>query len=139
MIFAWDPKLAVGVGLIDEQHQELFRRVNDLLEALHAARGNEESGRLLVFLGKYVIEHFRAEERLMASNAYPQAADHKQQHVDFVRTFSDLKSEFDKDGPSLTLAIKLNHAVCGWLRQHIGSTDMALGQFLKARGEAAAA
>ncbi len=139
MKLAWDPKLAIGVRLIDQQHQELFRQVDVLLQALEANRAKEESGKILAFLGKYVVEHFAAEERLMATHAYPQAPGHKQQHVDFIKTFGELKAEFDKAGPSVGLAIKLNRIVTGWLRQHIGTTDLALGQFLKAKGQAEAA
>lgn len=136
MKIPWDPKLAVGVRMIDSQHQELFRQVNALLEAMEQNRGRDEVGTILGFLEKYVVEHFAAEERLMAQHAYPQAAVHKQKHVDFVKVFVGLKGEFEKVGPTAGLAVKLNRTVCGWLREHIGGTDRLLGQFLVSKGQA---
>ena len=135
----WDPKLAVGVKLIDGQHQELFRRVNALLAAMEENRGREQVGKLLDFLKQYTVDHFGAEAKLMAQFRYPQAADHVAQHLDFVKTFLELHAEFVKTGPTAALTVKLNRTVCSWLRQHIGSTDKQLGQFLQQQGAQAVA
>lgn len=134
MALQWDKSLSVGVRLIDDQHQELFRQVNGLLEALAKNQGKEELGKLLGFLGKYTIDHFGAEERLMAQYKYPEAPKHKQQHADFVAAFLKLKAEFDKAGATPNVSITLNRFVCNWLREHIGGSDTALGKFLKAAG-----
>jgi len=131
----WDPGLAVGVRLIDAQHQDLFRHVGALLEAMEQNRGRHEVGKVLAFLERYVVEHFAAEERLMAQHAYPQAAVHEQKHAEFVRLFLALRGELEQEGPTAGLAVKLNRTVCGWLRDHIGGTDRLLGQFLVGRGQ----
>lgn len=34
MSMAWSEDLAIGVAQIDQQHRELFRRFDDLLEAI---------------------------------------------------------------------------------------------------------
>lgn len=134
MALVWDKSLAVGVKIIDEQHQELFRKVNGLLEALLKNQGKEELGRMLGFLGTYTIDHFAAEEKLMAQYKYPEAAKHKQQHTAFVDAFLKLKAEFDKSGPTANVSITLNRFVCQWLRDHIGATDTALAKFLRTAG-----
>jgi len=134
MALTWDKSLAVGVKMIDTQHQELFRQVNALLEAMMKGQGKQESEKLLGFLGKYVVDHFAAEERLMAQHRYPEAAKHKQQHADFVKKFGELKGEFDQHGPTGDVSIAVNRFVCGWLREHIGTTDTALGKFLQQAG-----
>jgi len=134
MKVAWDPRLAVGVHLIDSQHRELFRQVNGLLQAMEQNRGREEVGRILGFLERYAASHFAAEERLMARHAYPQGAAHGQRHVDFAKVLAGLKGELERSGPTAEMAVKLNHTVCGWLREHIGVTDRQLGQFLASRG-----
>jgi hemerythrin len=131
MSIAWDPSLAVGHPLIDEQHQELFHRVGLLLDAMHASRGTDEAGKLMAFLEEYVVAHFGAEERLMLTHGYPERAAHLAQHAAFVKTFVGLKGELAKRGPSTALAISVNHAVCGWLRAHISRTDRAFGAYLR--------
>ncbi|MFO0583472.1 MAG: bacteriohemerythrin [Anaeromyxobacter sp.] len=130
MALQWDKSLAVGVKLIDEQHQELFRRVNTLLESMLKNQGKAEIEKLLGFLAQYVVDHFAAEEKLMNQYKYPDLPKHKQAHVDFVKKFGELKAAFDKDGATPTVTIELNRFVGGWLREHIGRTDTALGKFL---------
>ncbi len=130
----WDRTLSVGVKMIDEQHQELFRRVNTLLDAMMKGQGKPEIEKLLQFLSGYVVEHFGAEEKLMAQYKYPGLPVHKQQHVDFVKKLGELKGEFDKHGATGDVSITLNRFVGTWLRDHIGSQDTALGKFLHAQG-----
>jgi len=134
MALQWDKSLSVGVKLVDDQHQELFRQVNSLLDALANNRAREEMGKMLAFLGKYTIDHFGTEERLMGRYRYPAAAAHKKQHADFVGSFLKLKADFDKNGPTGNVAIVLNRFVCQWLREHIGGMDKALGKFLQGAG-----
>ncbi len=129
MAIAWDPKLAVGVRTIDQQHQELFRRVNALLEAMQRGAGKDVVASTIAFLRQYVVEHFAAEQALMTRYAYPGFAVHEQQHEEFVRHFLQFAEDAEK-GVNSVLTVKLNQFLCTWLRQHIGSSDRALGQFL---------
>lgn len=73
MAIQWDPSLSVGVKQIDEQHQELFRRVNELVDAMHRGRSQAQLGEMLSFLSVYVVQHFGAEEKLMSERWYPGA------------------------------------------------------------------
>jgi hemerythrin len=129
MAIEWDPKLSVGVSTIDLQHQELFRRVNALLDAMQRGAGKEVVAGTVTFLKQYVVEHFAAEQALMVTHHYPGYAAHERQHEEFVAQFLELAAEADK-GISSPLILKLNQFLCGWLRQHIGNTDKALGRFL---------
>jgi hemerythrin len=130
MAIEWTPRLALGVETIDLQHKELFKRVNDLVSAMEAVRGEAEVRRILSFLGDYVLTHFEAEERLMRHHAYPDLGKHKAIHDAFVKDLGALKAQVVKDGPSAAIAVQLNGRVCGWLLDHIGVTDRAFAQFL---------
>jgi len=138
MAIQWDKSLSVGVKSIDEQHQELFRRVNSLLDAMMAAKGKEEVAKLLSFLKDYVVEHFGAEQKLMSQYKYPGLAQHKAQHDAFVKTFLEVHAEFEQKGPSAGLAIRLNSFLGAWLRDHIGTTDRAMGQYVMSQAGASA-
>jgi hemerythrin len=139
MAIQWTPKLAVGVPLIDEQHQELFSRVNHFLERLGMAKGKEELQGVVSFLGGYVGEHFGAEARLMRQHGFPDTAAHLAQHDFFVKEFGALAAELEKTGPTSLLTIKLNKLLCDWLRDHVAKTDRALGDHLQAVKAAARA
>jgi hemerythrin len=138
MGMAWSPKLAVGVQSIDLQHQELFARVNALLDALASRKGEAEVRKVVAFLGDYVVSHFAGEERLMQQHAYPDLAAHKKLHDAFVADFVALKADLEKQGPSASLAVQLNRKLGDWLLDHIGQTDRALGAFLQKKGAARA-
>ena len=138
MAFLWDPEMAVGVPLIDEQHQELVRRVNALLAVMHRGWARLETEHLLVFLAGYVAQHFRAEERLMERSGFPDAARHRLEHADFARRLEALRVKFQAEGSTCDLSIAVNRFVCGWLRQHLGGADVALARHLRAAGEAEA-
>jgi hemerythrin len=134
----WTKDLAVGVQIIDEQHQMLFKKINDLLEACNLRRGKDKVGEVLDFLGSYVVDHFHAEEDVMALRKYPDAALHRKQHQEFLATFADIKREFDADGSGPHIVARTNQAVVAWLNSHIRAVDKKLGVFLN-MGEAAGA
>jgi hemerythrin len=128
----WTSTLSVGVPELDAQHQELFRRIDRLLDAmLHNDRSEAE--RLLAFLRAYVVDHFAAEERLMAEVGYPDAAGHAEEHHRFAATLHEVDLEFLASGPTAALVLKLEQHAVGWLHDHVYFTDVALGRFVHAR------
>lgn len=126
----WDPALSVGVPSIDQQHQEIFRQADALLGSLCRHESRERVAQVLAFLGQYVVEHFRDEELLMGRSGYPQEANHRLEHLAFASMARCWAAELDRDGPSVGLTVRLNHALVHWLRQHIGRADRELGRFL---------
>ncbi|MBI5639938.1 MAG: hemerythrin family protein [Nitrospirae bacterium] len=133
MAITWSEELATGVALIDAQHQELFLRINKLLEACNQGRGRNEVGSVIKFLEVYVIAHFAEEEQHMINYHYPAYRDHKAQHTEFMENFAKLKGLIDSEGVGLTAVISTNHLVVEWLKNHIRKIDRALGEFLRAR------
>jgi hemerythrin len=132
MAISWDPSLAIGVPEIDAQHAELFDRLDRLLEGARSGKSADEVGRLLGYLGEYVVEHFGAEEALMKARRYPGLADHQAEHERFSVEFSALLREYLADGATLLLIVRVNARVTAWLREHIYRTDRAFGAFLAA-------
>lgn len=133
MAITWYRALEVGVQEVDDQHRELFRRVDALVDAMAARRGPEEMGPLFDFLGRYAVEHFTAEEALMRVHGYPQRHAHEVEHQQFVDDFAALRREFGREGPTALLLVKVNGRVVQWLVDHISRTDKELAAYLKAR------
>lgn len=129
----WTPDLAVGVPEIDKQHQEIFKAINDLLEACKQGKGKQTVGDVISFLGQYVVEHFGAEEKYMSELGFPGYAAHKEMHDQFIQSFTQLKEKFDKDGPGLNLVVQTNKIVVDWLQEHIRRKDKELGAFLQTK------
>jgi len=126
----WTSNLAVGVEEIDRQHKELFKRANDLVEAMNQGKGREKVGKTLKFLEDYVVSHFGNEERYMKRFRYPDYNSHKKQHEEFKEIFAGLKQEYESKGGSSAMAIEIQKKVGSWLRNHIGRVDKELGKFL---------
>ena len=80
MEFAWSDDLLTGVRDIDEQHRELFSRVNTLIVACTQQKGKDEIGNYLQFLMDYVAFHFAAEEREMTTYQYPGLPELEREH-----------------------------------------------------------
>lgn len=128
----WTPRYSIGVKAIDEQHQELFRRI-DRLDAAMRTGNRDEVTELLAFLGTYVVQHFGDEEREMVATGYPLHFLHKATHDRFVAQFLEIKRDFDASGATAWLSIRVHKVVTQWLKQHILGMDQELGKFLLAR------
>lgn len=131
MAIEWTEDLAVGSKEIDDQHKELFRMINQMLEACNQGKGKEVLEEILGFLEKYVVTHFGTEERLMQQYNYPDYPSHKNHHEQFIKSFMDLKKEMTTTGPGTHIVIMTNRTVVGWLNSHIRNVDKLLGAFLK--------
>ncbi|MBI3397998.1 MAG: hemerythrin family protein [Deltaproteobacteria bacterium] len=133
MAIEWIEDLSVGVNEIDNQHKELFKRINNLLDACTQGKGKEEVGSVIKFLEDYIITHFNAEEAIQKKNGYPDYETHKGLHDEFRKNFSELKNRFETKGAGLYLVLLTNRTIVDWLINHIGKMDKAIGAFLKKR------
>lgn len=131
MAIKWTEDLATGIEKIDEQHRELFRRVNELMEACAKGKGKEQVLKTSNFLSEYVVMHFGDEEKIMREKNYPGYEAHKAQHDGFVKRFAEIKEKLGQTGPTVDLVIKMNNFLVDWLFNHIKKTDKALGAYLK--------
>jgi hemerythrin len=138
VLLQWTTALSIGVPEIDAQHQELFRRVDRLLDSM-SRNDRSEAQRLLDFLLEYVEVHFSAEERLMAETAFLDAARHAAEHRAFRAAMQALDAEFRAQGATATLVVRLEQEAVGWLKEHVYFTDVALGRWLVARRDGASA
>jgi hemerythrin len=62
---------------------------------------------------------------------YPEYANHKSYHDQFVKDLSLLKTQLDNEGLKLNLVVQTNKLLVDWLINHIKKVDKALGEFLK--------
>lgn len=132
-LIEWTSKLSVGVDLIDAQHQEIFKRINALVEAMKGGQGQAMVPGLLDFLEDYVKEHFAEEEELMLKNLYPGFEPHKGEHAEFVRDIARLRAQFTTEGATPAFTVAFNNRVCVWIISHIMRSDLAMATYLSKR------
>jgi len=115
------------VAICDEQHQELFNRVNALNDAVSGGE-RPEIGNRLDRLIEYVVEHFQSEESLMEEKGYADLDKHRQIHDELVSTCVDLQGKFHANEAEIetgTLAF-----IKDWLDHHIPVIDRKYGPAL---------
>jgi hemerythrin len=115
------------VAACDEQHQELFNRVN----ALHTAVSDgvrTEIGNRLDKLIEYVVEHFTDEERLMEEKGYEDLASHRKVHAELVNTCTDLQGKFHANEAEVDTGTMT--FIKDWLDNHIPIIDRKYGPVL---------
>lgn len=130
MGMAWSEDLALGIAQIDQQHRELFRRFDDILDACRQGHGRSRLVELHNFLAEYVESHFSDEEALMRAKGYPQLQEHLAQHGKFRIQMESLNAILAVQGPSIALLVETNQKVMTWLVDHIRKTDRALALYL---------
>jgi hemerythrin len=128
---SWDTSMTTGVDSLDNQHKQLIAWLNDLLAAMSLGRGRGEVQGLLDKLGGYAVMHFGHEEDCMARYSCPVAAQNMAAHADFVATFSSFREEYERDGASAHLVVRLESELMRWLTSHIKRTDTQLAPFVK--------
>ena len=133
MAIEWQKNLEIGIDTVDEQHRELFRRFNGLLEACNAGRGRDEVMKVLLFLDSYIRSHFSEEEELQVRFNYPGYPAHREQHTKFIKTAEQLERRFRDEGATISLVIETNQAMVNWLVQHISRVDREFAEFVRAR------
>jgi hemerythrin len=128
----WNDNLAVGVNSIDNQHKELFFKINDLLVAMKSGNGNNEIFKMLNFLENYVTKHFNDEESIQRKNNYPGYNIQHEQHEAFKKELTDLRKSVETHGVSAVYVISIQKKISDWWYNHITKLDKELGNYLAA-------
>lgn len=127
----WNSSFALGIDMIDNQHQRLFALINALHEAMKSGQGAEVQGRVLAELVSYTRTHFATEERLLSKHAYPDLAAHRQQHQAFTRKVQNYNEKASTG--KVTLTVSLAAFLKEWLVGHIQQVDRQYAAWLQER------
>lgn len=132
MTFQWTENLTVGVELMDDQHKELFSRVNAFAESVAQNKESIFVEELIKSLEAYLDTHLTLEETYMKQYDYDEedAEAHLKQHKTLRTNFQRLKAEYQKKGSSKDLNQKLQEHLCNWLITHVSKIDKKLGDYL---------
>jgi len=128
----WSDEYSVNIKEIDRQHMQLLELINNLHSGMKEGKGKAILGSVLDELVKYTEYHFDFEEKLFTKHGYPEAASHKNLHVDLVKKVIQYKTDFDSGKTVLTMEI-LNF-LKEWLLKHIANSDKKYSVYLKSKG-----
>jgi hemerythrin-like metal-binding protein len=117
----WSDKYSLNVVEIDEQHKKLVSLVNAMYDAMHAGKGRDMIGTVIAEFVAYTDYHFKAEERLLRKNGYPEYDEHKAMHDNLSRKAHSIREAFDKGHTPTAIEVML--LLTNWLNIHILEED----------------
>lgn len=126
----WTSSLETNIHLIDSQHQEIVKRINDVLLAGNDRKRPELISLTLDLLADFCATHFSQEENLQLRSNYPEYKPHKKLHVDFLNEIRKYHEVLEVQGASKELAYEIKKRVEDWLINHINVVDKKLGAYL---------
>ncbi|MDZ7617921.1 MAG: hemerythrin family protein [Patescibacteria group bacterium] len=124
----WNDSYRIGYPLIDEQHQGLFRSINEFSEKLETDDCHAEAGSVLRLLVGYVNRHFSDEEAFMEDAEVPFLEQHRKKHQAYTEAIKRILLDL-RAGKELDLHV-FNAFLQKWLAKHILTEDMKLKDYL---------
>lgn len=135
-LLSWSKQYEIGNDLIDNEHEELFRLINNFHSRWQEAHDRQTITRLLNQLVAYAEMHFRDEELTMQATDYPGLERHRQAHETMVETIFKLQQSYEEG--SLRLEMDTMKFIKAWLLEHILEVDYLFRDFLAHRKNAPA-
>jgi hemerythrin-like metal-binding protein len=120
-MFTWSEEYSVGIQSIDNQHKELFKLLNKLLEAMKQGQASNVTTEIIMDLEKYAIIHFQKEEFFFHRFNFSGADEHILEHQHFIQKVASLKTEL-KSG-KIVITFDLLNFLKEWIDHHIQKVD----------------
>lgn len=124
----WKEEFNIGIKIIDDEHQRLFKIINKLFalgeKEKRSKRACQEG---IKYFKEHALKHFEDEEKYMELIAYDELEIHRRLHRSFrENSLPALERELEREEYSPN-AIDHFLAVCaGWLIGHTLTEDMAI-------------
>jgi hemerythrin len=131
-VVRWTQGMSVGVPSIDADHQALIGMVNQLDDAIKAAKGQERFGSVLDALLDYTMYHFGREEALMEACGYPDLEAHRHTHR-VLRTQVAHIRDRHSGNPDAIRDREVLAFLKNWLTSHIMGRDKLYEPFMASR------
>jgi hemerythrin len=130
VLVEWDDRYSVAIPLIDDQHKELIRLTNDLYKGCLAGEEAARVNFMAAIKGTvdYVKYHFGVEEKLLQKINYPELAEHKRAHEEFVKHILNEVQSF-QDGKKFVPNLFVRY-LRDWILSHIAMADRAYAAYI---------
>jgi len=118
--FEWKKEYSVNVEIMDAQHRQLFKIVDNLYQAILSGNGKGILPEIFKQLNDYTNFHFGSEEKYFKDFGYSEATSHIAIHKQFKRDLSQMEGKVnDKDFNAFELLDFLEN----WWVNHVLDID----------------
>jgi len=125
--------LLTGFVLIDRQHEDIYKRFDELEARCQAGASRDQVIQALHFLEDQTTIHFDFEETAMKAFDYPNVIEHMAAHLVMRETVKRLAAEIRTKGPLPALLAQVRLLLYDALFRHIAEHDLRMAPFLKAK------
>jgi len=125
----FDSRYVVGIEQVDREHQRLFELASKIYDnlSLDVILPMKEIRAAITELVDYTKLHFANEEALMAANAYPELAEHRELHAYLIYRIEDFEKSVES-GEQYT-PVDAYEFLGSWLGDHIQASDRNFGEY----------
>lgn len=128
----WDEKYSVEIQSIDNQHKEIFRLMDNLLESMKQGQVNNVITDVFYELEKYALSHFQKEEYFLLRFNYSGTEAHIAEHRFFSQKVALLKSDLSTG--KVAAAFELLTFLRDWIEHHILVVDKQYSECFRQNG-----
>ena len=121
--FDWSPRFETGQSDVDEDHKELFRRMNALFAATKNGTAKRPLLSLLQFLEVYTRSHFTREEKYTGMHNDATCKLNQVQHLQFLCDLTEIQKRIESEGVTPANVVGMNLMIGQWFTNHILNTD----------------
>ena len=118
----WDQTFSVGIERIDEQHKNLIKMINTIIDVSGTDVSREVISTVLNNMQQYATEHFDTEEKYMIKYGFSGYNQHKAAHTGYKRRAAMLCVEAMQQSKAAETDI-LEFLASWWIR-HLLKMDM---------------
>jgi len=125
MIAQWDESLSVNNPVLDEQHRQFIKLINDLddISSSHNKDIDKKVIEAVDFLEEYAKKHFAYEESYFIEHDFPEAREHQEYHNIFIQTIMNMRKQLNMNGVTTELANDISRFTADWLIMHVRGVD----------------
>jgi len=128
----WQNEYTVGVKELDDQHRNLLKTINTLLEEQRDKYEAAKFSPALSSIIHYAYTHFATEERYLLQVHFPNLKQHVLEHIDFIMKTAGLALRIENSSGD-ELRIELLRYLKEWYSYHVLGTDRHYIPFLASK------
>lgn len=131
MIRPWQEEIKTGVREIDDIHQKMVDKIDQIMESCKPDRTFDNLSPLIDSLEEHIIDHFSSEEELMLRSNFPGYPPHKVAHEQIITDYRTIKMKAGEKATGPRRLGEMFRHFCGTLVVHLNHHDRALAFFIK--------
>lgn len=131
VIFPWEPKLELGIELLDQQHRELIKAINAFFISYKCRNNIQKVSECLDFLNHYILYHFQAEEAFQVRYDYPFYRDHQAKHNYLGTQLKFHSTVLTASRFALEKMENFRRYLEEWIIGHLLEDDLKFAEFVK--------